>query len=156
MEKKKKIEGAPVAEPLSGANEKPSRFVNPAYSETTRNIRVSVSPEYIEEHSDPTRGVYVYAYTVRIENFGLDTVQLMRRRWTVMSGGALYTEVAGDGVVGEQPVLECGDSYEYTSSSVIKDSIGSMLGAYTFHTEEGVAFDVSIPEFDLVFPGAIH
>lgn len=126
------------------------------YSEITRNIRVSVIPTYSAEHSDPDRGVYVFSYTVTIENFGLDSVQLVRRHWYVVSGGALYTEVSGDGVVGEQPVLGCGEVYEYTSSSVIKDPVGSMYGNYTFLAEDGQEFAVVIPQFDLIFPDSVH
>ena len=108
------------------------RFV---YSETTRNIRVSVIPEYLAEHSDPNQGAYAFSYVVKIENLGLETVQLLRRHWVVLSAGSPYTEVRGDGVVGEQPVLGCGDVYQYTSSSVIKDPMGAMFGSYSFRGE---------------------
>jgi len=126
------------------------------YSEITRNIRVSVRPQFLDEHSEPERGVYVFAYTITVENFGLETVQLLRRHWVVNSGSALYTEVRGDGVVGEQPVLACGDSFTYTSTSMIKDPVGSMQGNYLFQAEDGNSFDVVIPQFDLVFPDSIH
>ncbi|MCC6954749.1 MAG: Co2+/Mg2+ efflux protein ApaG [Deltaproteobacteria bacterium] len=126
------------------------------YSEITRNVRVSVRPQYLDDHSDPDRGVFVFAYSVTVENFGLETVQLLRRHWVVNSGGGLYTEVKGDGVVGEQPVLACGDSFTYTSTSMIKDPVGSMYGTYMFQSEDGQDFEVTIPEFDLVFPGSIH
>ena len=126
------------------------------YSETTRNIRVSVIPEFLEEHSEPVNGSYAFSYTVKIENLGLETVQLLRRHWVVNSAGVPYTEVRGDGVVGEQPVLGCGDTYQYTSSSVIKDPMGSMLGSYSFRGEGEEEFEVTIPEFDLVFPGSVH
>ncbi len=129
------------------------RFV---YSETTRNIRVSVIPEYLAEHSDPNQGAYAFSYAVKIENLGLETVQLLRRHWVVLSAGSPYTEVRGDGVVGEQPVLGCGDVYQYTSSSVIKDPMGAMFGSYSFRGEGEEEFEVTIPEFDLVFPGSVH
>lgn len=126
------------------------------YSEVTRDIRVSVKPEFLERESNLDQRVFAFAYTVSIENHGLPTVQLLKRQWRVFSGGALYTEVDGEGVVGVQPVLRTGEGFTYTSWSVIKDSTGTMHGAYSFISETGEIFDVCIPEFDLVHPDSVH
>jgi ApaG protein len=126
------------------------------YTETTKDIRVTVVPTYLESQSSPEHYRYAFAYTVKIQNFGGDTVQLLRRHWIVMSGGSVFTEVKGDGVVGMQPILTKGDEYEYSSGSVIKDPVGSMHGTYTFATNAGKIFDVVIPKFDLMCPSALH
>ena len=127
-----------------------------SYTATTRDIRVTVVPHYLAAESDPVRGEYAFAYTVTIENFGEDTVQLLRRHWLVNSGGALFTEVKGDGVVGEQPVLGQGEGFQYMSGSVIRDPVGSMHGSYTFATNDGKFFEVTIPRFDLMCPTSLH
>lgn len=126
------------------------------FVETTRDIRVTVMPEFLEDHSDPDRNVYAFAYTVTIENLSPATVQLISRHWIVNSGGAEYTQVKGDGVVGEQPVLEANDGFRYTSGTVIKDPVGSMQGTYTFTGSEGSQFNVTIPRFDLLYPHLLH
>lgn len=126
------------------------------FSETTRGIRVTVTPEFLEDHSDPNRNVYAFAYTVTIENLSSHTVQLLSRHWIVNSGGAEYTQVKGEGVVGEQPVLEANDGFRYTSGTVIKDPVGSMHGTYTFSGTEGSQFKVTIPRFDLLYPHLLH
>jgi len=125
-------------------------------SETTNEIRVTVYPEYLEDHSEPGKSNYAFAYTVTIENLGEKTVQLLRRHWIVNSGGAEYMQVKGDGVVGEQPVLESGDGFRYSSGTVIKDPVGAMHGSYTFRLDNGEVFDVSIPRFDLIYPHLLH
>ena len=92
-----------------------------SYSETTRDLRVTVKPHFLESESSPEHRTYTFTYTVTIENFGLDPVQLLSRHWIIESGGAPYSEVRGDGVVGEQPTLEMGDAFQYTSGVVIRD-----------------------------------
>lgn len=126
------------------------------FIEMTREIRVSVLPEYLEDHSDPVKHVYAFAYTVTIENFGSEKVQLLKRHWIVNSGGAEYTQVKGDGVVGEQPVLEGNEGYQYTSGTVIKDPVGTMHGTYLFRGADGALFNVVIPRFDLIYPHLLH
>lgn len=127
-----------------------------SYSATTDNIRVTVFPDYLEDESEPAQSHYSFAYTVIVENLGSSKVQLIRRHWIVLSGGAQYAEVKGDGVVGLQPVIEPGEGFQYTSGSVIKDPFGSMLGWYTFQDESGQVFDVEIPSFNLVCAYMIH
>ncbi len=125
-------------------------------SQMTSGIRVTVQPEFLEEHSQPGKHSYAFAYTVTIENLSGNTVQLLKRHWIVNSGGAEYMQVKGDGVVGEQPVLEAHDGFRYSSGTVIKDPVGSMHGSYTFRTEEGDHFEVPIPRFDLIYPHLMH
>lgn len=122
-----------------------------AYSKTTHDVRVTVVPTFIKERSDIHAGVYVFVYEVTIENHSDKVIQLLNRHWIVMSGGRQYADVKGDGVVGEQPLFEPGTAYTYTSFTVIDMQFGSMLGAYTFRNEQGVFFDVTIPEFDLIY-----
>lgn len=126
------------------------------YSETTNDIKISVLPNHVEESSNPTESVFAFSYTIRIENVGPKTVQLLERHWVIMSGGAQLAEVVGPGVVGEQPVLEAGQSYEYTSGAVIHDPVGSMHGEYTFRAVSGEFFQVNIPKFDLLYPLVVH
>lgn len=121
------------------------------YTLVTRDVQVTVTPKFLEERSDVDSDVYVFIYEVTIENHGNENIQLLNRHWLVMSGGAQYSDVKGDGVVGEQPVLKPGDGFTYASFTVIDEPVGSMLGSYTFRSENGEFFDVTIPEFDLVF-----
>lgn len=121
------------------------------YSQSTKDIVVSISPEFVEERSEPGKNVYVFAYTIRLENVSRRTVQLVNRHWKVMSGGAQFADVKGEGVVGEQPILHPGVAYEYTSWTLIKDPMGSMEGTYTFVSDGGEFFDVAIPRFDLLY-----
>jgi ApaG protein len=125
-------------------------------TEVTHDIRVTVIPEYLEEHSEPARNTYAFSYTITIENLGRENVQLVRRHWVVNSGGAEYMQVKGDGVVGEQPVLEGNSGFRYSSGTVIKDPVGSMHGWYTFQRDSGREFDVTIPRFDLIYPHLLH
>ncbi len=126
------------------------------YTEETGGIKITVHPQYLSEHSSTTEQEYAFAYTVTIENHSNKTVQLLSRHWYVSSGGVPITEVVGDGVVGEQPILQPGEGFQYTSGTVIKDSVGSMYGTYTFCDDNGEAFDVVIPRFDLIDPQVIH
>ena len=121
------------------------------YTLVTRDVQVTVVPQFIEERSDVESDVYVFTYEVTIENHGSETIQLLNRHWQVMSAGMQYADIKGDGVVGEQPVLESGDGFTYASFTVIDEPMGSMLGTYTFRSENGEFFDVTIPEFDLIF-----
>jgi ApaG protein len=126
------------------------------YSKTTRRIRVTVYPQYLDYESCPPKREYAFSYTVTIENFREEPVKLLKRHWFVTSAGSLFAEVCGDGVVGEQPLIPPGHGYHYTSGCVIKDPVGCMRGAYTFESGEGDLFDVTVPSFDLLFPELIH
>lgn len=126
------------------------------YSETTRDVRISVRPQHVPDSSEPDNDVFTFAYTVRIENLGPESVQLLERHWLILSNGMRIAEVVGPGVVGVQPVIAPGGSHEYSSSAVIQDPIGSMEGSYTFKTLAGKYFDVKIPKFDLLYPIMLH
>ena len=122
------------------------------YSETTRSITVTVRPFYLEQHSSPTDGHFVWAYHVRIENGGGQTVQLRRRHWEITDGLGRRQEVRGPGVVGEQPVLAPGQSYEYTSGTPLPTPSGIMVGTYDMELPDGQCFAVAIPAFSLDSP----
>ena len=126
------------------------------YSEITNQIRVSVRPKAIKKDSDPVGGVYAFGYTVKIENLGSETVQLLERHWVVKSAEVQIAEVVGPGVVGEQPVLEAGQIFEYTSGAVLNDPFGCMEGSYTFRADGGNFFQVRIPRFELLYPVVFH
>ncbi len=122
------------------------------YQEVTRAIRITVKPFYLEEQSSPEDGHYVFAYKVRIENQGLKTVQLRNRHWRITDEMGRSQEVRGAGVVGEQPVLNPGDSFEYTSGTPLKTPSGIMVGSYDMETSDGEHFDAAIPAFSLDSP----
>jgi ApaG protein len=122
------------------------------YSETTRSIKVTVRPFYLEQHSSPSEGHFVWAYHVRIQNDGGETVQLRNRHWKIIDSVGRLQEVRGPGVVGEQPVLSPGESFEYTSSCPLPTSSGFMVGDYEMETKTGESFLVHIPAFSLDSP----
>ena len=131
-----------------------------AYSATTRGIRVSVQPVFLEDQSEPDRGRYVWAYRVQIENVGRETVQLLRRTWRITDAHGRVLNVHGDGVIGEQPTLEPGEAFEYTSGTPLETSSGFMEGEYHMVVPlSGEAFDIAIPAFSLDSPqarGPVH
>ena len=124
----------------------------PAYEETTQAIKVIVQPFYLDDQSDPDEGHFVWAYHVRIENNGNRTVQLLTRHWRITDSQGNTQEVLGDGVVGEQPVLDPGESFEYTSGTPLATPSGIMAGTYQMVSEGGDRFDVVIPAFSLDSP----
>jgi ApaG protein len=119
------------------------------YRIVTRNIEVMVTPRFMAERSSPDNGYFFWAYTIEITNRGSDTVQLKTRHWRITDATGKLQEVKGAGVVGEQPVLGPGDSFEYTSGVPLPTPSGFMTGTYSMVTETGEAFDVSIPTFSL-------
>ena len=122
------------------------------YVRTTHDITISVNPIYLDDQSSPGDNHYVWAYRVRIENNSDNTVQLKRRHWKITDAYGRIQEVQGAGVVGEQPVLHPGDSYEYTSGTPLPTPSGIMVGRYQMETEGGERFDVDIPAFSLDSP----
>jgi ApaG protein len=122
------------------------------YSETTNSILVTVKPSYLEDQSSPREHRYVWAYHVRIENKGVVTVQLRRRHWRITDSLGRTQEVHGDGVVGEQPVLHPGESFEYTSGTPLTTPSGIMVGTYYMETEAGDEMKIAIPAFSLDSP----
>ena len=122
------------------------------YAAVTREIRVEVEPIYLEDQSEPDDAQYVWAYRVQIENEGTETVQLLTRYWHITDGMGRVQEVRGAGVVGEQPVLNPGESYEYTSGTPLPTSSGIMKGTYQMSTPSGEKFDIEVPAFSLDSP----
>lgn len=124
-----------------------------AYTKTTRGIRVTVRVFYLEDQSQPDEGRYVWAYRVTIENQGQATVQLVSRSWHITNGVGRVQHVHGEGVVGEQPVLDPGESFEYTSGTPLDTPTGFMAGAYhMLMPASGETFDATIPTFSLDSP----
>jgi len=122
------------------------------YRAITKGIAVSVVPTYLEAQSSPGSSQYFWAYRVIIENLGKETVQLRSRHWMITNARGEFTEVKGAGVVGDQPVLKPGESYEYTSGAPLDTTSGMMGGAYQMETEGGERFDIEIPTFSLDSP----
>ncbi len=122
------------------------------YSAVTREIRVEVEPMYLDEQSEPDNGQFVWAYRVQIGNEGIEAVQLLTRYWHITDGMGRIQEVRGAGVVGEQPVLKPGDTYEYTSGTPLPTPSGIMKGTYQMKTPDGEKFDIEIPAFSLDCP----
>jgi ApaG protein len=119
-------------------------------------FEVRVSTQFLEEQSDKDKGPYVFAYTIEIENVGERTAQLLSRHWIITDAHNIVQEVKGDGVVGEQPTLRPGESFEYTSGCPLPTPVGTMKGSYTFVGEGGEQFDVPVPEFLLSMPRVLH
>jgi ApaG protein len=124
------------------------------YRATTRNIEVGVTPRFLDERSSPERGQYFWAYTIEIVNRGAETVQLKSRHWRITDALGRTQDVRGAGVVGEQPVLKPGQSFEYTSGVPLTTASGFMAGSYGMETAQGERFDIEIPAFSLDSPGA--
>ncbi|MGH6942082.1 Co2+/Mg2+ efflux protein ApaG [Hypericibacter sp.] len=122
------------------------------YSQSTRSIRITVEPTYLDDQSAPDEQRFVWAYHVRIENQGPETVQLRSRYWRITDARGKVQEVRGAGVVGEQPVLKPGESFEYTSGTPLPTSSGFMVGTYQMENQTGERFDVAVPAFSLDSP----
>lgn len=122
------------------------------YAQRTRDIIVTAQPVFLEEQSSPREHRFVWAYQIRIENKGGETVQLLTRHWRITDAQGRVQEVRGDGVVGEQPILEPGEAFEYTSGTPLQTPSGIMLGSYQMETEDGDWIDVKVPAFSLDSP----
>lgn len=127
----------------------------PFYHRETHGIRVTVRPSYLPHQSHPSRGHFVFAYFVRLENVGGQTVQLRSRYWQIHDSGGEDMEVEGDGVVGEQPVIPPGRVYEYQSFCVLRSATGHMEGRYNFVRADGTTFAAQIPRF-MLEAGTVH
>ena len=122
------------------------------YEKTTKEISITVRPFYLDEQSSPDEEHYVWAYRVRIENCGDQTVRLINRHWRITDKLGRMQEHKGPGVVGEQPILKPGETYEYTSGTPLPTPSGIMVGSYEMESEEGKRFEVEIPAFSLDSP----
>jgi len=122
------------------------------YSATTRQIAVTVRATYLEDQSVPEHNQYVWAYHVTIENRGDEIVQLRSRYWRIINARGEVMEVRGPGVVGEQPRLEPGEAFEYTSGTPLTTPSGFMSGTYQMENQHGESFDIEVPAFSLDSP----
>ena len=122
------------------------------YRAVTRHIEVVVEPSFLPERSSAEDGRFFWAYTIAIINSGTETVQLKTRHWIITDGAGHSQEVRGEGVVGEQPVIEPGERFEYTSGVPLQTPSGFMTGSYQMVTEDGEPFEIGIPAFSLDSP----
>ena len=119
-------------------------------------IRVSAATQYLAEESDEAAGRYAFAYTITIRNSGSVAAQLISRHWVITDAQGLVQEVRGLGVIGNQPLLQPGETFEYTSGASIATAVGTMRGAYQMVAEDGTRFEAEIPEFTLSVPRILH
>lgn len=118
----------------------------------TQGVVVRVSTSYLAEQSEPRRGRWFWAYHIRLENAGEVSVQLLTRHWIITDGRGARHTVEGEGVVGEQPLIPPGGSFDYVSGCPLTTPTGSMQGSYHMIAQDGTAFDVAIPKFTLIAP----
>lgn len=119
-------------------------------------IRISVESAYLDTESDPDDDRYVFSYTVTIENTGNLAAQLLNRHWVIIDGNGQSQEVKGEGVVGEQPLIEPGTGYQYTSGTMLETPVGIMQGSYQMLGKDGLLFDAEIKPFTLAIPRVLH
>ncbi len=124
--------------------------------EKNYSIAVSAATQYLAEQSDESAGRYVFAYTITIRNAGGVPAQLISRHWVITDAQGLVQEVRGLGVVGAQPLLQPGESFEYTSGASIATPVGTMRGSYQMVAQDGTRFEAPIPEFTLSVPRVLH
>lgn len=120
------------------------------------DIDIQVETAYIEDQSEPARDRYVFAYTITITNTGDVPARLLSRHWIITDANNKVQEVRGEGVVGEQPHLQPGESYRYTSAAMLETPVGCMEGSYQMITDTGDSFDAQIPVFNLSTPNILH
>ena len=126
-----------------------SELPSETYRAVTRDITVTVSPRFMSDRSAPEKGQFFWAYTIEISNNGDETVQLKTRYWHITDAMGRVQEVRGAGVVGEEPVIPPGESFEYTSGVPLQTPSGFMVGSYGMVTDSGEHFDINIPAFSL-------
>jgi ApaG protein len=120
------------------------------------DIRIQVVTDYIDDQSEPDSDRYVFAYTITISNEGDLAAQLISRHWVITDANGKVQEVSGDGVVGEQPRLQPGEEFRYSSGAVLETPVGAMQGLYRMQAENGADFDAPIAPFTLAVPGLLH
>jgi ApaG protein len=125
-------------------------------STASNRIRVDVTTNYVEDQSNPGEGRFVFAYTITIRNEGTQPAKLMARHWLITDANGKVQEVVGEGVVGEQPHLQPGQGFRYSSGAILETPVGSMQGRYRMLTDDGEQFDAPIAPFRLAMPGVLH
>jgi ApaG protein len=126
------------------------------HSETTRDVTVRVAVSFLPEQSEPGKGRWFWAYHIRIENEGERSIQLISREWSIVDGRGGRHEIQGEGVVGEQPVIDPGGAFDYVSGCPLTTPTGFMEGRYNMIAEDGRGFSVTIPRFPLVAPAVAN
>ena len=119
-------------------------------------LDIRVSARFLDDQSQPTDNRFVFAYTITIENRGSVPARLVSRHWLITDANGKVEEVRGDGVVGEQPWMRPGDSFEYTSGAVLETAVGTMRGSYQLLADDGTRFEAPIPQFTLSVPRTLH
>jgi ApaG protein len=122
------------------------------YSKTTHGIKVTAAPEYLKKDSSPEEGKFLWLYTITIENFTPNAVQLLRRKWLITDQQGTSFVIEGDGVIGEQPIIKPGEGYKYLSGTPLSSPSGVMMGSYMLVDDHGQSFEVDIPAFSLDSP----
>lgn len=120
------------------------------------SLEIQIATRFLDDESAPEDDRYVFAYTIRIRNLGRLPAQLVARHWVITDGNGRVEEVRGDGVVGEQPRIEPGEQFTYTSGAVLPTSVGTMQGSYDMVGDDGTRFDAPIPAFTLSVPRTLH
>ena len=144
---------------MSETTSRPARLREPTTftsDTTTRGIRVEIQSHYLSDRSSPHDSQYLFAYRVRISNLGPETAQLVSREWLITNADGEVERVKGPGVVGEQPILPPGGSFEYSSFCPLKTAVGAMQGTYQMVTADGEQFDAVIAPFTLAVPNALN
>ena len=119
-------------------------------------VEVEVEARYVAEQSKPEANRHVFAYVITMRNLGVMPARLQSRHWVITDANGKVEEVRGEGVVGEQPRLQPGEGYVYTSGAVLETQVGTMHGSYLFHADDGTDFEVPVPEFVLSVPRTLH
>ncbi|NQD79262.1 Co2+/Mg2+ efflux protein ApaG [Pseudomonas sp. CrR14] len=125
-------------------------------SDPRYQIDVSIVSRYLAEQSQPQQNRFAFAYDVTISNNGSLSAQLLSRHWLITDGNGQVQEVRGAGVIGEQPLIEPGDSHSYSSGTLMATQVGTMQGSYQMIADDGQRFDAPIAPFRLAVPGALH
>jgi len=123
---------------------------------STFKVLIVAKVKYLAEQSDEADNRFVFSYTITLTNNGNSTVQLLSRHWIITDGNNQIQEVRGQGVVGEQPVIKPGQSFGYTSGTVLSTPVGTMTGSYQMVAEDGTKFEAPIPQFVLSVPRVLH
>jgi ApaG protein len=133
----------------------PGRVLAVAASEKYE-ITVTPKASYVEDQSDPSKNQYVFAYTIKVTNSGTVPAQLISRHWVITDANNKVVEIKGLGVIGQQPLLKPGESFEYSSGTHLETAVGTMRGEYQMVAEDGQHFDAPIPSFTLSVPRVLH